>query len=60
MPKPKRIRAATRRNMSLALVAIPNADLRKLGKLSRRTGLTRSELVRRAVSKYLESYDGSR
>ena len=54
-PKPKRVRASSRKDMVLVLVAIPKEMRRRLAATSKRTGATRNELIRRAVDAWLQS-----
>ena len=51
---PKRVRAASRENMVPILVAIPKALRRQLAAVTAKTGITRNELVRRALVEWLE------
>lgn len=53
---PKRVRATSRKGMAPLLVAFPKAMLAALARISRETGLTRNEVVRRAVTEWLERH----
>jgi len=52
---PKRVRAASRKGMATVLIAIPDSVRRRLAAISKRTGITRNELVRRALAEWLAS-----
>ena len=51
---PKRVCAVSRKDMAMLSVAMPKPTQRRLVALSKRTGMTVNELVRRAVAEWLE------
>lgn len=55
MPKPKRVRAESRKGMKLFLVALPTATHRQLSRMKDQTGATMNDLVRRAVESWLKT-----
>jgi len=53
---PKRVRAESREGMRPLLAWLPKSVLASLDRISRETGLTRNEVVRRAVNEWLKRH----